>query len=262
MNPIVLRATSASILANALALGPQGCSPPPGPPPADLTVEQTMGLAFAKFIDTPVWNYYAAAAPEARRPLRLLIADPRLKSYHEDAWTLLGYVGDESDVRRVSASIEEWSNRTLDIDERRTLYAMIHALGLMGRRDVAGARELLIEMHSPDYWRKAQFQLYDRPTTGMPPDEYLLVIQAVRGYALASLPDAEDRARSVVRSIDDPEIRESVAAAIDAKQLADWVEYVRREEQRPALPEMLPRLERMFNGDLDAPGPATADGSP
>ena len=170
---------------------------------------------------------------------------------------MLGYVGDESDVRQAATSIEGRSSRTLNSNEKRTLYAMIHALGVMYRRDVAGARELLIEMHSPHFWRKARLQLHERPMPGMPPDEYLLVIRAVEGYALASRPDVADRARSVLQSIDDPKIREIVAYSIDAGRLATLLDYARRDERRPTSPEVLLDLERAFNGDLDAPGPAT-----
>ena len=225
-----------------------------------LSVEQTLGLVFTNSEDVPMTHLYVRSNPSAAPYLRQILDDPMLSPYHPQAWAVLWYAGDESEVQRIAESIEDL-NGVLSSDERSVLYSMITALGRLSYRKIAGAQELLERMEKIDYWRNADFQMYETPQAN--PQEFELIYDAVHADAYAEHPALGKRIQAILEEIEDPQARENLVTELNMEQLEEYHKAIHHVESQTPSPERmrdnLRMLTRNFNGDLQHPGPADRD---
>jgi hypothetical protein len=116
-----------------------------------LTEEETLGVVlFANH--GPAWHLYPHANPTAKPRLYQLLNSHELDRFHGNAYRVLGYIGDEVDVDRIQQALTE-TYRDLGGFRMKSVFGAFDGLAVLARREVPGAREVLIEMRQPAYWK-------------------------------------------------------------------------------------------------------------
>ena len=119
-----------------------------------LSVEETLGaVRFLTETDGFV-HILAHANPGALCELRALRDDPHLERDHQhNVFLMLGYIGTKDDVPELEKIIHERHVGKNDSDNSAAL-AIFEALGILSRRNIKEADDLLSRMATQAYWRK------------------------------------------------------------------------------------------------------------
>lgn len=221
-----------------------------------LTVEETLGLVFTWFADSPSRHFYKQANPAAKDALYKILANPELEQFHQKVWIAIGYIGDKSDVKRLEQHLRNRFSGVLTLTEQRTINAMLHALGVMIARDIEGAKALAESMLQPEYWREAKFRLFHKPQPQRPSFEYEMISDAMYSYAMSLDADLHEKTQTVLRGIADPKERQMVERALDPKLLLSSARNVLANEYGRITAQERRELAENFNGDLKNPAPA------
>jgi len=222
------------------------------PPP--LTVAETLGSVYSRYHHARPYYLYRRANPLAVPALRKILDDPAQGRFHREAWIILGFVGDGSDLERMEARLREYAG-PLDTSRYNAVSGMFKCLGLMCERDVKGARAFVDKMLEPRYWEDIQFRWYARPMPQRPPFAYESISRVMFGYSLSRRSDLKDRVRKILDGIEDPMLREQMRGDIAPEMLAEHAKNTRANEQDRPTAQELKAVASLFNGDLESPGP-------
>lgn len=219
-----------------------------------LSVDETMGLVFSRNLHGQHIRLYSHANPEARDAVRLVLKDPELGEFHESAWRILGYIGDESDIALAEQTLGAM-NGQISAKESAKLSGMFHSIGVMSRRNVSGAHELSERMVSAEFWEKMQFRFRAEPWIVDFPTEAIL--KFYDGYAVSGLTNLQARVEKLADRATG-EGKEYVAWRSSEKRIIEVSTNLSAGERERVTDDERAELARLSNHDLAHPGPATA----
>jgi hypothetical protein len=165
-----------------------------------LTVEETIGAAlYTTDCGTGFERWYAVfgrANPDAKEPLYRLLDSESLPMQRGNIYTILGYIGDATDV-------PEFERRIRMATREDSPYRMLMGVGLLVRRNVDGASELLERLMKREYWDEID-PSWLHPYRGRRFTRADQVVSfALNAYALSLKPDlAEKRAAIIAETVD------------------------------------------------------------
>ncbi|MGI8979011.1 MAG: hypothetical protein ACR2FY_07280 [Pirellulaceae bacterium] len=118
-------------------------------------------------------------------------------------WTTIGCVGTQRDVAFIRRILEKDARGEHDPEKAFGAASAINSLGLLARRDVPGAKELLADIQQPAFWEGEPLRLYkgDRADVRSE-DEIQAMILDTMGYAKD--PGIVKRSEMVVAQVKDP----------------------------------------------------------
>ncbi len=172
-----------------------------------LSVEETLGAVLLRSRSGAPWNVFRASNAGAKPALRILLADKDAASFHIYAWRIMGYIGDAADAGGIENAILNDFTGVLTPAESDSITAMLDCLGLMCRRDIQEAADIMDRMCGVDYWKKAKFRWFDEERRLQPGFVYRSVFSALFAYRLSEKADLREKVASVMDSIEDPNIR-------------------------------------------------------
>jgi len=220
---------------------------PAGAAEQSLSVEETIGVVFIRLHEGVLWNLYKNAHKDAKGALYRILAHKESERYHENAWRVLGYIGDAADVKKLEHAALNSYTGVLKGPEGRAMSALFDSLGLMSFRGIREAESTLKRMTTLDYWKNSKFQWDpDEILKKHPGLEYATISHVVDGYALSGSKDLKEMVQSILSRIKDPKTREYVAARIDPVRLAKAAERVRLAEKEPMNPRWRKRAVRSY----------------
>jgi len=220
-----------------------------------LTVEETLGTVFILQIEGgPPWHLYKNANPEAKEALYPILANKEAERYHANAWRILGYIGDDSDVKKLEDAVRGDYSGALTGWQRRSMEGAFDCLGLMSARNIASARECVDRMCKPDYWSRVEFTWYPANLQRDPPGfVYETISRVIRGYNLAGK-EAAEKAASVLGAIREPGLAEYMKLRIDPARLGKAPDPLRASApvspmERKVAVGLYGRMAKRFLGD-------------
>ena len=198
-----------------------------------LTVEQTLGAVFIRYEEGAPWNLFANANRDAKPALYRILANPGSAEHHPNAWRILGYIGDTADAEKMEQAVLERYSGVLTAREAGAVQAIFAGLGLMCRRDVQQAGDIIDRMCDVDYWRNVEFRWRPERSGVAPGFEYECISNVLNGYRLSRKADLKDKVASVVSKIGDPERRRYMEWRIDPARLTEAAEATWQAEKQP-----------------------------
>lgn len=221
-----------------------------------LSVQETIGAAFIRPEDGGLpWNLYSRANPDAKAQLYEILSNPNLKEHHPGVWKILGYIGDTSDVKRIERSLENDYSGILTEQEKTIVRAYFDALGLMSGRDIKEAQALVEKLMKVAYWETAKFRWFPNEVKAKPGFEYEMISLVLKGYSLSGREDMAGMALDIVKSINDPGLREYMQGRVDPTRLAYEAKAVRIAEKKEVSDQDRLLAAGYFDGNLDSPAP-------
>ena len=223
---------------------------------ASLSVPETMGAVFHLQSEGRPWHLYARANPDARPAVHLVLGNPRLAEYHPAAWHILGYIGDNTSVHLLEQNL--LSLRGIQSGRKgHPVEAMFNSLGLMARRNVQGATVLAEQMATPGFWEKAEFRWV---ADGAVPNGLSFAQESIarlaESYAISEQTNIQQRVSAFISAMPAGRQKDEMLGRTDASNVKRIADVIRRGERQPVRPEERSAVSRLFNGDLENPGPA------
>jgi hypothetical protein len=99
--------------------------------------------------------FMSHANPDVRPVAYQVIERPAFERAHGKAFLILGHVGDASDAQKMEEILWRRYRGTRGYFDRRSVNAIILALGVMSHRGIAPAAEILDRMSDIAYWERA-----------------------------------------------------------------------------------------------------------
>jgi len=169
--------------------------------------------------DTP-WALLAKANPQARDALVKIITDNTLRGCHPNAIRMLGYVGEDADVALLKTIIEVQPEGVLSVESQSILSSVFDSIGILCRRDVDRANNLVKELASVAYWRNRKYSWYSEEILDKKPERRMESLSRfLYGYRLANSDKLVEVLASILRQIDDPQTKAYIQTAADPERL-------------------------------------------
>lgn len=224
---------------------------------APLSIQETLGAVFIRGHEGPAaWNVYRLANKDAKAAVWKVLRNKRLVQYHYQALFILGYIGDNNDAAELEKLIRSRFQDVLPAEEQPVLAASFTSLGLMSRRNVKKADDILEKMMDVDYWKPRRFWWRAKTAVLELPPEYETLVHVVRGYATSEEADLDEKIAGILKDINDPMIRQEMEFRISPKTMRSLARQVTRAERKSIDLELRRALPGLFNGDLENPGPS------
>lgn len=209
------------------------------PPDRLLSVEETIGLSLLG--ESLPYHLFQRANPEAKEELyRLLDAnDEGLYRFQGNAYWILGYIGDADDAIRMRNTLYEFSG-VLSRAQCKKVVAMFFGLGLMSRRGINTASDILDEMTDAGYWSDAfkwrpdEFVTSNHLTAELESLAWVMLAQTIAGRR----DDLTDIRNELLANISVRERRQYMAHRIDPfRNKAEADGMLRNEKKIPTAEE-------------------------
>jgi hypothetical protein len=178
-----------------------------------LNREQTIGAIVAipapRFVSRAICR---RADAEARGELYQILGNPDLHQFHHNAFRVLGYIGDRSDVDRILSFVSKQSGKSLSDEEEDVLESAVDALGVLGRRGYSEATNALRRMSQPEYAsqiRLAMHDDYDLRDAGGLTSELEFIVWCFKARTMAG-EDVSAEAAVIVKTIDHDQLRRTM----------------------------------------------------
>lgn len=215
-----------------------------------LSVEETLG---AVFLGEPAFNVYRLANKEAKPTLYEWLNNRNAEECHPAILWILGFIGDETDVKRVEQVLTTRFSGELTKTEQATIQAAFGSLGIMARREVNGAAESLGDMLRPSFWGKSTFRWPAVERAGKTTHNYETVAWAFLGYALSGKPDLETRVAAILADISEPEAKKYMEHRINPLRMNDYAQSFETAQMQPIDSQVRALLPHLFNKDFENP---------
>ncbi len=211
-----------------------------------LTVEETIGAVFT-FGETRLYRW---ANPDAKVELfRLLDEEVEDMGHQVPIVQMIGYIGDEKDAVKLCDILKGY--RGILFESRRchpdVAISIFNGLGLMSRRGVPGADEIIREMLSPDYW-KDTFKWHPPDLKAMPLSAELESVNwALWAYAISGQDDLSEIRQSILMRIEDEKVRDYMAWRCDLTRMKAEIQRLHAEEVKIPTESERQFLRRLYN---------------
>jgi len=228
-----------------------------------LTIDETLGSVFLRPIEGGIRHLFKNSNPLAKGQLYEILSEPEHSEYHASLVCILGYIGDGDDAKRLEGIVRSRYSGVLSKPEKNTICVLFVSLGVMARRDVAEAKQVLDRMMTLSYWADVKFRYYPPKHTARPPFEYESVARVTRGFAIAETGELRARIEKILDSIADPERKKYMEYRLDLTSLADYVREFKADEAVRITPELRAICRKLGQKYLGkAPPPAKPKDKP
>jgi hypothetical protein len=210
--------------------------------PRMLTVQETLQCARRPLYDlAPPWNLYKNANPAAKEALCKILSDPALVEQHRAAWRMLGHVGVAEDVEFFkNAALKNYPGALNDGSGHAKTYAvqaLFRGLGLMARRKVGGAEELLKQMADRGFWQNGNMQWDHDVVLARNPHmrKHDMTLCAVLiGFGMTETKKGvADMAKGILDGAEGPKHREYLADCLEPERALADAAIIRKLEAKP-----------------------------
>jgi hypothetical protein len=165
-----------------------------------------------------------------------------LKGNHANALLVFGHVGDEADARKLEQFMLRKYAAPRTRFEETGAYAILCALGIMSRRGIPDAVDILDRMTEFDYWNQAQSAITADPRSGAPwLSEVDILIDVV--YAQAISGQASSARRKVLAQLAGAGLPKSGRGDLDLERLEAYARGVEKRMVRVPTPKERRELE-------------------
>ena len=218
----------------------------------ELDIPETLGSVYRMPVEDQkrCLKFWARANPEAKPYLYKILEDASQTAYHRNVWLILGYIGDDNDVRLLERNIVlDIRTKFPDLDE--DVCILFEALGLFCSRGSRPALALADRMQQFSYWRDEVFQWSDTELRRVDSRRFLPLSYFTIGYIFSLNEDIEERVSIVAaeRGRDPAKYLDDNLKTMlrNARRLRGYeTERITAGERR--------HLASLFNGDLENPG--------
>jgi hypothetical protein len=222
-------------------LSSKGTSTTDPNPPSDtvpsvldlLSIEQTVAAAHLP-LGSPsgFYNVFRRANPAAKAEVYRILDDKKNERFIANAFMILGYIGDASDVPRLERILTSYFGRDLSGLERNSISALFRSLGIMSRRNVAGASQKLDEMLQQNYWDKRDLRWFPANIRTELTAVNEIRSQVLQGYAFSGHADILEKRSALIASINDVDQRRLMEQRNEPAPLTELAARIVREEAR------------------------------
>lgn len=195
-----------------------------------LTEKETLGAIFMTH-HGPNRKALRAGSPNAKAIIYEILGSGAVARYHENSFIVLGYIGDGSDVVKMSGILDSLYRGTLTSAEQHAIHGLFVGLGILSRRGVPEATELLDKMSDLRYWRKLRFRWRKERSVSMT-DVLACIMLAVEAQAISRRADVEMLLRRIANDFDDERLRTEFLMRAQVKGLSSLIEKMESEESR------------------------------
>jgi hypothetical protein len=214
-----------------------------------LTADQTVGLVVADrhLIDA---SACAKANPSARHQIYAILCNQEFQEIHPRGYQLLGYIGDERDVAVLADFVDSKRSRTLNQLEQRKLSTVVHALGVLARRNVLGARAELSRISDASYAkgiRLAYNEDHDLTKVGGLTSQLGFLAWCLKARACSG-DSITDDVTSVLSGISEEPLRSVMARRVSSARFWEIRLETRVREHLPISDAVRKGFEREFQG--------------
>jgi len=219
--------------------------------PDVLTIEETLG---GIFIGGSEGVSVAKAANPAAKPLLLKLLDKhQLREHHYRIYFMLGYIAESDDAKTLEQHVQRRFVGIMEVTQWRTIDNILRAFSIMGLRGVPEANTILARMTDPGYWQNTEMELaagYPLAITNE------LAVRALLAYARAGNPDWEFRLQELKKKLPESKPPLGMEGRLDVARISEDAKEFREDKAKPISPTIRELLPKLFNGDMDNPGPA------
>jgi hypothetical protein len=217
-----------------------------------LTVEETLGAVFIGGADGVAAA--KAANPAAKPTLYQILDKPQMKEHQKRIYLIIGNIGDKNDAATLEKHLNNNFGGVLSTPEVAAIDGILSALSTMASRGVVEASAILKRMAAPEYWQMTKIQLALQHPLGVTNE---LAIWSFRAYARTGSPDWEVELQSLNSKLGALKHLPEAKSRLDSAGVSKEIEYLRKVKTKPISPQMRNLLPKLFNGDMENPGPAT-----